>query len=168
MNGTARRLRPRPVGDHGILGAGEPLEPALDLGRLDPVREVGLAHVEEVAEDHRRPRAPDRLGQGLVVVGRRSRSLMNVASRRSRMPSASTVAPELADQRQLGVLVGLEKPMSKAITFAPSRARMSTSAAIFERGHGQRPSASRLFSSITASVTAGDGGESPRERTRRS
>jgi hypothetical protein len=47
--------------------------------------------------------------------------------------------------------------ISNPITFAPSRERASTSAAIFERGQGQRPSVSRLFSSMTASATAGEG-----------
>ena len=56
----------------------------------------------------------------------------------------------------LGVLIG-SKAMSKPITLAPSRDSMSTSAASLDLGQGQRPSVARLFSSITASTTAGKG-----------
>ncbi len=61
-----------------------------------------------------------------------------------------------------------EKSTSKATTFAPSRDKASMSAAMRERDHGQRPSLSRLFSSIAAITTAFPGGSAPRARKRRS
>ena len=63
---------------------------------------------------------------------------------------------------------GSENITSKPTTFAPSRDSASMSAAMRARGHGQRPSASRLFSSIAAITTAGPGLIGPRARKRRS
>src|SRR5215470_409917 len=58
--------------------------------------------------------------------------------------------------------------MSKPITLAPSCDRRSTRVANLDLGQGQCPSVARLFSSISASTTAGEGGTCPRERKRRS
>jgi hypothetical protein len=63
---------------------------------------------------------------------------------------------------------GSAKMMSKPITLAPSAERASTRVAIFDRGHGQRPSASRLFSSMTTMTVAGEGLCAPRDTNRRS
>ena len=51
---------------------------------------------------------------------------------------------------------GSEKITSNPITLAPSRERLSIRVANFDRGHGHRPSTSRLFSSMTTIATAGE------------
>ena len=88
---------------------------------------------------------------------------MKAASLGSRDAEGVDLRPRLSMNPSSEFSSGSEKPMSKPITFAPSRDSVSTSAAIFDRGQGQRPSASRLFSSITAIATAGEGGRGPRE-----
>ena len=95
-------------------------------------------------------------------------SPMKAASLGSVMPRASTFRPRRSMNPSSEFSSGSAKAMSKPITFAPSRDSVSISAAIFDRGQGQRPSASRLSSSITAIATVGEGDRGPREAKRRS
>ena len=84
------------------------------------------------------------------------------------MASVSSCVPSRSSSARFEFSSGSEKTTSNPTTFAPSRESASISAAIFERGHGQRPSASRLFSSMTTMATADEGVWGPRATNRRS
>ena len=109
MKGTARRVGAARVCDQRVLGAGEAHESPLDLARFRPIPETDLAHVEEVTEDDRSRRAPDRPGQRLVVV----RVPLSLADERAQPPISDTervdCPAELPDEPELRVLVGLRE-----------------------------------------------------------
>ena len=102
-------IHARTVGDQRVLRTGHQSEPPGDLARLELVLEVGLALVKEVAQDYRGRRAPDGAGQGQVVVGGALPRGDELGQPPVADPQGVDRPPELVDQRQLGVLVGLRE-----------------------------------------------------------
>src|SRR5439155_18287104 len=129
------------VADDGIFRGFDPGEPLVNVVFVQLIADAGLAHVKKVSENNRGRRALERVHQSLIIVRICPALLDEVRQVRIGDCKRIDLLSKLVDKSNREVPSGSPNGMSKPIAFAAFRHSAATSAAIFDLGPGQRPSA---------------------------